>query len=157
MAFQLFIKSFSKIQTNPTICHKFEIGKKGLTFLGGEWAHNPSVRKDVTVVKLIESVGGSSALHTSRCQELLQLLDINLEWRMHIVSDGERRRAQILLGLLNPFDVLLLDEVTVDLDVLVRADFLKFLKSETESRGATILYAVSKCVLTCLLNHSVLV
>src|SRR5579883_2263774 len=93
----------------------------------------------------------------SRCQELLQLLDIDLEWRMHIVSDGERRRAQILLGLLNPFDVLLLDEVTVDLDVLVRADFLKFLKSETESRGATILYAVSKCVLTCLLNHPVLV
>lgn len=109
--------------------------------MGGEWASNPNVRKDVSVRKLIESVGGSDALQSSRCIELLQLLDIDINWRMHIVSDGERRRVQILLGLMNPFDVLLLDEVTVDLDVLVRADLLNFLKHETEVRGSTILYA----------------
>lgn len=44
-------------------------------------------------------------------------------------------------GLLQPWELLLLDEVTVDLDVLVRADFLAFLKEETETRGATIVYA----------------
>jgi CCR4-NOT complex subunit CAF16 len=38
-----------------------------------------------------------------------------------------------------PYDVLLLDEVTVDLDVLVRDDLLRFLKSDSEERGATIL------------------
>lgn len=37
--------------------------------------------------------------------------------------------------------VLLLDEITVDLDVLARADLLKFLKKECEERGATIIYA----------------
>lgn len=42
------------------------------------------------------------------------------------------------MGLLQPWQLLLLDEVTVDLDVLVRADFLDFLKQETEKRGATI-------------------
>lgn len=33
------------------------------------------------------------------------------------------------------------NQVTVDLDVLVRSDLLAFLKSESESRGATVLYA----------------
>lgn len=35
----------------------------------------------------------------------------------------------------------MLDEITVDLDVLARADLLKFLKKECEERGATIIYA----------------
>ena len=37
--------------------------------------------------------------------------------------------------------VLLLDEITVDLDVLARADLLKFLRKECEERGAAIIYA----------------
>lgn len=37
--------------------------------------------------------------------------------------------------------MLLLDEITVDLDVLARADLLTFLKKECEERGATIIYA----------------
>ena len=36
--------------------------------------------------------------------------------------------------------VLLLDEITVDLDVLGRADLMDYLRSETEERGATIIY-----------------
>ncbi|KAJ1425534.1 P-loop containing nucleoside triphosphate hydrolase [Sesbania bispinosa] len=38
-------------------------------------------------------------------------------------------------------EVLLLDEITVDLDVLARADLLRFLRKECEERGATIIYA----------------
>jgi len=60
---------------------------------------------------------------------------------MHNISDGERRRVQLCFGLMVPWDVLLLDEVTVDLDVLVRDDLLKFLKADSEKRGSTILYA----------------
>jgi CCR4-NOT complex subunit CAF16 len=60
---------------------------------------------------------------------------------MHQVSDGQRRRVQIFLGLIRPFKVLLLDEVTVSLDVVVRQDLLRWLKRESEERGATILYA----------------
>lgn len=58
---------------------------------------------------------------------------------MHAISDGERRRVQLVMGLMAEWDVLLLDEVTVDLDVLVRDDLLSFLKEESEVRGATIL------------------
>lgn len=66
---------------------------------------------------------------------------IALEWRMHQVSDGQRRRVQIFLGLIRPFTVLLLDEVTVSLDVVVRQDLLRWLKRESETRKATIIYA----------------
>nr|GMC49758.1 ABC transporter I family member 20 [Ipomoea batatas] len=69
------------------------------------------------------------------------VLGIDLSWRLHKVSDGQRRRVQICMGLLKPFTALLLDEITVDLDVLARADLLRFLKKECEDRGATIIYA----------------
>ena len=75
-----------------------------------------------------------------RRAKLIEVLDINPNWRMHTVSDGQRRRVQICLGLLKPFDVLLLDEITVDLDVLGRADLMQFLKEECQQRGATIVY-----------------
>lgn len=45
------------------------------------------------------------------------------------------------MGLLHPFQVLLLDEVTVDLDVVARMDLLEFFKEECDQRGATIVYA----------------
>jgi CCR4-NOT complex subunit CAF16 len=60
---------------------------------------------------------------------------------MHAVSDGERRRVQLAMGLLRPWTVLLLDEITVDLDLLSRRNFLEFLKQETKSRACTIVYA----------------
>jgi len=117
----------------------FETPKEDLTFLGSEWANNPIVRGDVVVNQLIKSMDGDQ--YHERRDALVELLDINTEWHMHQVSDGERRRVQILLGLLKPFELLLLDEVTVDLDVLVRADLLNYLQSESEQRGATIIYA----------------
>ena len=57
------------------------------------------------------------------------------------VSDGQRRRVQIMLGLIKPFRVLLMDEITVDLDLVARQDLLNFLVSECETRGACIMYA----------------
>ncbi|KAF9534353.1 P-loop containing nucleoside triphosphate hydrolase protein [Crepidotus variabilis] len=111
----------------------------GITFLGTEWAMNPVVRGDIVVSVFLDSVGGYR--HKERRDKLLDLLDIDLDWHMHQISDGERRRVQLCFGLMVPWDVLLLDEVTVDLDVLVRDDLLKFLKADSEARGATILYA----------------
>ncbi|CCH40969.1 Spermidine/putrescine import ATP-binding protein potA [Wickerhamomyces ciferrii] len=109
------------------------------TYLGTEWASNPIVRRDIPVTVLIDSIGG--AIYKERRDELVKLLDIDLSWRMHQVSDGERRRVQLAMGLLKPWKVLLLDEVTVDLDVLVRSRLLSFLKNETETRQCSIIYA----------------
>ena len=60
---------------------------------------------------------------------------------MHQVSDGQRRRVQLAHGLMIPYSVLLLDEITVDLDVLGRADLMRFLRQECEERSVTIVYA----------------
>jgi CCR4-NOT complex subunit CAF16 len=79
--------------------------------------------------------------YPERRDELVNMLGIDLNWRMHQVSDGQRRRVQILIGLLRPFKILLLDEVTISLDVVVRQDLLRWLRRESETRGATILYA----------------
>lgn len=79
--------------------------------------------------------------HPERRDELVNILGVDPEWRMHRVSDGQRRRVQLLLGLVRPFDILLLDEVTTCLDVIVRQDLLLWLQKECEVRGATVLYA----------------
>lgn len=111
----------------------------GITYLGTEWAMNPVVRSDIRVEDFLNSVGGYR--YKERRDRLLDLLDVDLEWHMHAISDGERRRVQLCMGLMAPWTVLLLDEVTVDLDVQVRSDLLEFLKAETEQRNATIVYA----------------
>lgn len=110
-----------------------------IAYLGSEWVLNPTVRSDIGVPELLDSVGGVA--FPDRRNTLVQILDIDLRWRMHAVSDGERRRVQLAMGLLRPWDVLLLDEVTVDLDLLARTRFLDWLKKETEGRGATVVYA----------------
>ena len=46
---------------------------------------------------------------------------------------------QLCMGLMEEWDLLLLDEVTVDLDVQVRSDLLSFLAEETATRNATII------------------
>ena len=117
----------------------FTSGLEGVTYLGLEWVLNPIVRTDIDVPTLLASVGGD--YYTERRDELVEILDIDLAWRMHAVSDGERRRVQLAMGLLRPWRVLLLDEITVDLDLLSRSNFLGFLKRETESRACTIVYA----------------
>jgi CCR4-NOT complex subunit CAF16 len=72
--------------------------------------------------------------------ELVRLLEIDEKWRMCRVSEGQRRRVQLLLSLRKPCDLLLLDEVTSHLDIVVRADLLAWLKTRNESHGTTIVY-----------------
>jgi CCR4-NOT complex subunit CAF16 len=114
-------------------------GLEGVTYLGMEWVLNPIVRNDISVRELLKSVGGDH--YSERRDQLVRILDIDVEWRMHAVSDGERRRVQLAMGLLRPWTILLLDEVTVDLDVLARMRFLRFLKEETENRACSVVYA----------------
>jgi len=79
--------------------------------------------------------------YPERRDELVEMLGIDLNWRMHQLSDGQRRRVQLLVGLIRPFKILLLDEITTSLDVCVRQDLLRWLTNESTERGATIIYA----------------
>ncbi|TIC27403.1 P-loop containing nucleoside triphosphate hydrolase protein [Wallemia mellicola] len=100
-------------------------------------AMNPVVRGDIRVSEFLDSVGGFR--YKDRRNILLDILDVDLDWRMHQISDGERRRVQLVMGLMVPWTLLLLDEVTVDLDVVVRSDLINFLITESKERNATIL------------------
>jgi CCR4-NOT complex subunit CAF16 len=93
---------------------------------------------DIAVCNMMEKLQAS---YPERRQELIDMLGIDVNWRMHQLSDGQRRRVQIFLGLIRPFKVLLLDEVTTSLDVCVRQDLLRWLVRESDERGATIIYA----------------
>lgn len=93
---------------------------------------------DIAVHNMMEKLQNE---YPERRDELVELLGIDLNWRMHQLSDGQRRRVQIMMGLLRPFQILLLDEVTTSLDVCVRQDLLRWLVRESEERGATIIYA----------------
>lgn len=108
------------------------------TFLGGGFPFDV----DIAVRELYNYAGSRhDGIDPARRDRLVQILGVDPGWRMHRVSDGQRRRVQILLGLLRPAEVLLLDEVTTDLDVIARGDLLAFLREESQSRGLTILYA----------------
>jgi len=85
--------------------------------------------------------GADAVVVRERLARLTTLLDLNMEWRLHKVSDGQRRRAQLLLKLLRPSELLLLDEVTTDLDVLSRQSLLQFLREESEQRNTTVVYS----------------
>ncbi|AGO13298.1 AaceriAFR152Cp [[Ashbya] aceris (nom. inval.)] len=108
-------------------------------YLGTEWCHMAIVHRDIGVQELLDSVGLQHYLE--RGTELLRILDVDPRWRMHRLSDGQKRRVQLCMGLLKPFKLLLLDEVTVDLDVVARAKLLHFLRLETERRECSIIYA----------------
>lgn len=110
-----------------------------VVYLGTEWANNEIVKRDIGVETLVSSIGGDN--FPQRRDQLIKLLDIDLKWRMNQCSDGQRRRVQLLMGLVSPWDLLLLDEVTIDLDVLVRQRLLQYLKDETDGRNATVIYA----------------
>lgn len=110
-----------------------------ITYLGTEWATNPIVKRDIPVKLLISSIGGDAL--AERRDELIAILDLDPDWSMAYISDGERRRVQLAMGLLKPWKLLLLDEVTVDLDVVVRQKLLEFLGQETKKRGSCVVYA----------------
>uniref|UniRef100_A0A061RZU5 CCR4-NOT complex subunit CAF16 n=1 Tax=Tetraselmis sp. GSL018 TaxID=582737 RepID=A0A061RZU5_9CHLO len=116
-----------------------------LSYVGGNWTRDVAfaglsvpLAGDFPARRLLDSIPG---VDLERKEKLIRVLDVNPEWRMHMVSDGQRRRVQIAAGLLTPFKVLLLDEITVDLDVLGRAELMSFLKDECECRGAVCIYA----------------
>lgn len=116
-----------------------------LSFLGAQWRRNVSfagydvpLQGDFPAGRMIYNVEG---VDPQRRERLIRMLDIDPTWSMMQVSDGQRRRVQICLGLLKEYQVLLCDEITVDLDIIGRLDLLNFFKEECEERGATVVYA----------------
>ncbi len=105
-----------------------------LQYLGGVFPFT----EDVEVRQLIAGIRGEDP---PRCDRLIEVLGVDPNWHMHRVSDGQRRRVQLLLGLVRPRKLLLLDEISTDLDLLARARLLEFLLEESVVSKTTIVYA----------------
>jgi len=105
-----------------------------VAFLGGPFPF----AADISVAEILAARPG---IDPERRARVLQILEVDPAWRMHQVSDGQSRRVQLLLDLERRLSVILLDEVTAELDVLSRADLLRFLRAESEESGVTIVYA----------------
>jgi CCR4-NOT complex subunit CAF16 len=105
-----------------------------LQYLGGVFPFT----EDVIVQQLIDGVRGADP---KRVDRLIDVLGVDPNWHMHRVSDGQRRRVQLLLGLSRRRQLLLLDEVSTDLDLLARARLLDFLREESVGGRTTIVYA----------------
>jgi len=120
------------------------------TVLGKDAFNDPAVAKDVMycgdwwrtnffmnlrVSDLLGEVCG-----TSRCRHLVDVLQVDLDWKINEISDGQRRRCQLLELLATPRPMYLMDEITSDLDLFAREGIIGFMRAECEIRGATIFY-----------------
>ena len=97
------------------------------------------IHLDLKVRELLDH--STPQVDPKREKELLEILEIDPRWRMHRVSDGQRRRVQLLIALRRPTKLLLLDEVTAHLDVVGRADFISWLRERSTADSMTVLYA----------------
>ncbi|KAG5498645.1 hypothetical protein JKF63_02931 [Porcisia hertigi] len=68
-------------------------------------------------------------------------LHLRLSRFMDKMSSGEKRRVQVLHGMLHPATVYLLDECSTDIDVAERGQVLELIRQECEERGGCCVYA----------------
>lgn len=76
-----------------------------------------------------------------RRDELINVLGVNMKWRMNECSDGQRKKVRLLFKLLKPFKLAIIDEFAADLDIFSRKRFFDYLTKECEERGASVVFA----------------
>lgn len=117
----------------------------GVTYLGGSWKRQRTgfegvcpYTMDCAASEMFEKWQGQ---WSDRRDELVRVLGIDLKWRMHECSDGQRKKVRIMIKLLKPFQVCFIDEFAADLDILARSRFFDYLSRECQERGASVIYA----------------
>lgn len=118
---------------------------KDICFINNSWGmqtvsytgYNMPLQSSLCVKEMMQKL---QETYPDRSNELVKILDINLDWKLNSVSEGQRKRVQLYLNLIQPFKVCLLDEITVNLDLLVKDKFMNYLKRETEKRECCVIY-----------------
>jgi len=118
---------------------------KDITYIDNHWGtqtvaytgYNMPLQSSLCVKEMMQKL---KETYPDRDRELLDILDVNPEWKLNAVSEGQRKRVQLYLNLIKPFKVCLLDEITVNLDLLVKDRFMNYLKRETEKRQCCVVY-----------------
>lgn len=116
----------------------------GVAYLGGTWKRRRTGFEGVCPytmdVAANEMMADWQEQYKERRDELVRVLGINLNWRMHECSDGQRKKVRIMIKLLRPFQLCVIDEFAADLDIFSRKRFFDYLSRECEARGASVVY-----------------
>lgn len=117
----------------------------GVAFLGGAWKRRRTgfdgicpYTMDILARDMMKKWQDENP---ERRDELVRVLGINLDWKMHECSDGQRKKVRIMIKLLRPFQLCIIDEFAADLDIFSRSRFFDYLAEECEKRGASVIYA----------------
>jgi CCR4-NOT complex subunit CAF16 len=117
----------------------------GVAFLGGTWKRRRTGFEGMCPYTMdcaaSEMMQKWQEQNIERRDELVRVLGINLDWRMHELSDGQRKKVRIMIKLLRPFQLCIIDEFAADLDIFSRSRFFDYLTRECEKRGASVVYA----------------
>jgi CCR4-NOT complex subunit CAF16 len=116
----------------------------GVAYLGGTWKRRRTGFEGICPYSMdcaaSEMMAKWQEQFTERRDELVSVLGINLKWRMHECSDGQRKKVRIMIKLLRPFQLCIIDEFAADLDIFSRKRFFDYLTRECEKRGASVVY-----------------
>jgi ABC-2 type transport system ATP-binding protein len=85
----------------------------------------------------LAALGGRGA--TTRCRELAERLDLNLNRPVGDLSKGNRQKVAILYALQHQPEVLILDEPTAGLDPLMRQVVLELIRESAQAGSAVLL------------------
>jgi CCR4-NOT complex subunit CAF16 len=117
----------------------------GVAYLGGTWKRRRTGFEGVCPYTMdcaaSEMMAKWQENNIERRDELVRVLGINLNWRMHECSDGQRKKVRIMIKLLRPFQLCIIDEFAADLDIFSRSRFFNYLTKECKERGASVVYA----------------
>tara|TARA_B100001063_G_scaffold246747_1_gene287381 strand:- start:109 stop:909 length:801 start_codon:yes stop_codon:yes gene_type:complete len=116
----------------------------GLAYLGNRWVRQSAFSGQSAYtgdIRVGDMMKQWQMDNIERRDELVEVLGIDLDWRMHEVSHGQRKRVQIMIALLKPFRLVIIDEFLSELDIVVRDKMFHYLKKECKLRNGSIIYA----------------
>ncbi len=83
-----------------------------------DWGSDLRCTHSVTAGELVAGACGGQI--NSKGALVMRILGVDERWAVGAVSEGQLRRVQLAIKLSKPHDLLLLDEATTDLDLIVR-------------------------------------
>lgn len=113
--------------------------QKRIALITSQWVSAVTSLHNARAMELVQSACGEPGL-TDRARLLLSVLGIEEGWHIGSLSEGQLRRVQLAVKLSQHRDLVLLDEATTDLDLVVRRNLLTLLFEESSRCGTTIVY-----------------
>lgn len=116
----------------------------GVAYLGGIWKRRRTGFDGICPYTMDIAARDMMAQwqeeYKERRDELVRVLGINLDWRMHECSDGQRKKVRIMIKLLRPFQLCIIDEFAADLDIFSRTRFFDYLSDQCDKFGSSVVY-----------------